>query len=67
MGDIFRKPLKDGTFIEGVRGGVTHNHEYGFGIGRVKDQRTGEPLGTYNNFNREVDRLLPDFMKKPKL
>jgi len=63
MNDFFKKPSSDGTPITGVRGGITHNHEYGIGIGHIRDQRTGQLISTYNNFNREIDSMLPTWMK----
>jgi hypothetical protein len=50
--------------VKGVRGGATHFHEYdeGLGIGHIKIEKTGEKFSV-NNFNREVDKMLPTWMK----
>ncbi|MBL7053747.1 hypothetical protein ISS06_00905 [Patescibacteria group bacterium] len=63
-GPVYRTPCGDGS-ITGIRGGVTHNHDYNdVGIGHVKDQRSNEIIGNYNNFNDKIDSLLPPWMKK---
>jgi len=63
---FFNKPTKSGGAIKGVKGGSTHFHEYteGLGIGHIKDQKTGKIITTVNNFNEEVNKLLPDWMKE---
>lgn len=64
---FFLEPVKSrpGEIITGARGGSTHFHEYdeGLGIGHVKVNGDRERFSV-NNFNREVDELLPAWMKR---
>jgi len=61
---LWSKKLSDGSTLRGIKGGVTHTHDYNdLGIGhiRLQSEKKGYP---YNNFNETVGAMMPDWMLK---
>jgi len=60
---MWQRALKDGSVLEGVRGGLLHKHEFAPGVGHIKIQATGEKV-LFNRFNDAVDELLPPQLRR---